>query len=196
MLPHIQNSKAGSNKYDPVHKSLYEVSFTVPESLKQRFGEDEGILTEHVLSVSGLDSLYKGVEAEQQKFMGTSRSYLKPTVGDTFAEVTVKFSLNLRDGMDNYIYRVFNAWKKLGYDMQTGERQLKKDYCADWLKIQISNRRGDVFHRIIMKDVMLSGGVVLSSDLDYTSDDAVEIEVKFRSDWWTEENYGDPTLES
>ena len=196
MLPHIQNSKAGANKYDPVHKSLYEVSFTVPASLKQRFGGDEGILTEHVLSVSGLDSLYKGVEAEQQKFMGTSRSYLKPTVGDTFAEVTVKFSLNLRDGMDNYIYRVFNAWKKLGYDMQTGERQLKKDYCADWLKIQISNRRGDVFHRIIMKDVMLSGGVVLSSDLDYTSDDAVEIEVKFRSDWWTEENYGDPPLES
>ena len=159
MLPHIQNSKAGANKYDPVHKSLYEVSFTVPASLKQRFGEDEEILTEHVLSVSGLDSLYKGVEAEQQKFMGTSRSYLKPTVGDTFAEVTVKFSLNLRDGMDNYIYRVFNAWKKLGYDMQTGERQLKKDYCADWLKIQISNRRGDVFHRIIMKDVMLSVGV-------------------------------------
>lgn len=195
MLPHIQNSKAGSNKYDPVHKSLYEVSFTVPASLQQRFSAEEAIITEHVLSVSGLDSLYKGVEAEQQKFMGTSRSYLKPTVGDTFAEITVKFSLNLRDGTDNYVYRLFNAWKKLGYDMRTGERQLKENYCADWLKIRVSNRLGDVFHEIAMKDVMLVGGVVLSSDLDYTSDDALELEVKFRSDWWIEKNFGDPLLE-
>lgn len=183
-LPHIQNSEAGRNKYDPVHKSIFELYFTLPEMIRDRFAQDEALLTEHVLSVSGLDALYKGVEADQQKFKGTSRSYLKPTVGDTFAEITVKFSLNLRNGTDNYIYNLFNAWKKLGYDMATGERQLKKDYCADWIHLKVANRIGDVYHDVVMKDVMLVGAVTLSADYDYTADDALELEVKFRTDWW------------
>ncbi len=188
MLPHIQNSEAGRNKYDPVHKSIFELGFTLPNMIRGEFAQDEAVLTEHVLSISGLDALYKGVEAEQQKFMGTSRSYLKPTVGDTFAEITVKFSLNLRKGTDNYIYKLFNAWKKLGYNMANGERQLKKDYLADWMHLKVGNRVGDVYHDIVMKDVMLVGPVTLSSEYDYTSDDALELEVKFRFDWWDEVN--------
>lgn len=188
MLPHITNSEAGRNKYDPVHKSIYELYFTLPNAIRSEFAQDEALLTEHVLSVSGIDSIYKGVEAEQQKFMGTSRSYLKPTIGDTFGEITVKFSLNLRNGVDNYIYKLFNAWKKLGYDMATGERHLKSDYCADWMHLKVANRVGDVFHDIVMKDVMLTGAVQLTSDYDYTSDDALELEVKFRFDWWDETN--------
>ena len=113
---------------------------------------------------------------------------MKPTVGDTFAEITVKFSLNLRKGTDNYIYKLFNAWKKLGYNMANGERQLKKDYLADWMHLKVGNRVGDVYHDIVMKDVMLVGPVTLSSEYDYTSDDALELEVKFRFDWWDEVN--------
>lgn len=187
-LPHIQNSDAGRNKWDPVHKSIFELGFTLPNDIRTVYGGTEVLLTQHVLSISGLDTLYRGVEAEQQKFMGTSRSYLKPTVGDTFAEITVKFSLNLRNETDNYIYKVFNAWKKLGYDMSTGERKLKKDYCADWMHLRVANRRGAVYHDVVMKDVMLVGAVVLSADYDYTSDDACELEVKFRTDWWDETN--------
>ena len=193
-LPHIQNSEAGRNKYDPVHKSIYELYFTLPEAIRSRFAQDEALLTEHVLTVGGLDGLYKGVEADAQKFMGTSRSFLKPTVGDTFAEITVKFSLNLRNGTDNYIYKLFNAWKKLGYDMATGERHLKADYCADWLHLKVANRVGDVYHDVVMKDVMLVGAVVLSADYDYAADDALELEVKFRTDWWEERNAGEDDI--
>lgn len=188
MLPHIQNSEAGRNKYDPVHKSIFEVGFTLPEALRGEFAQDEAILTEHVLSISGLDTLYKGSEAGQQKFMGTSRSYLNPTVGDTFAEFTVKFSLNLRNGTDNYIYKLFRAWRNLGYDITTGKRRLKKDYLADWVHLRVANREGEVYHDVVMKDVMMVGPATLSADYDYTSDDALELEVKFRTDWWDEKN--------
>ena len=182
--PHITNSEAGRNKYDPAHKSMYEVYFTLPELLRDRFAQDEALLTEHVQTISGLDALYKGVEADQQKYHGVSVSYLKPTAGDTFAEITVKFSLNLRNGTDNYVYNLFNAWKKLGYNIATGERHLKKDYCADWIHLKVANRIGEVYHDVIMKDVMLVGPVVPSADYDYSADDALELEVKFRTDWW------------
>ena len=188
MLPHIQNSEAGRNKYDPAHKAIFEVGFTLPEALRGEFAQDEAVLTEHVLSITGLDNLYKGAEADAQKFMGTSRSYLKPTLQDTFAEVNVKFSLNLRNGVDNYIYKLFRAWKNLGYNIETGERSLKKDYCADWMRLRVANRVGDVYHDVIMKDIMLVGNTAPSTEYDYSQDEALEMEVKFRTDWWKELN--------
>ena len=57
-LPHIKNVKAGINKYDPVHRSIYEVYFTLPEAIQSEFKDEELILTEQVTSVSGLDVLF------------------------------------------------------------------------------------------------------------------------------------------
>ena len=185
-LPHIQNSEAGVNRYDPVHKSIFEVYFTLPNALQAEFGKDTALLTQHVLNVSGIDALYRAPEVESQKFMGTDRSYIKPTIGETKATIEIEFSLNLRNETDNYIAKLFRAWAALGYDIRNGKRTLKKDYCADWLKISIANRAGDIFQEIVFKDVMLSGALTIDGALDYTTDDALTCKVKFVSDWWTE----------
>lgn len=185
-LPHIKNSEAGINLYDPVHKSIFEVYFTLPEALRGEFAKDEQLLTQHVLTISGLDALYKAPETDVQKFMGTDRSYIKPTVGETSANIEVEFSLNLRNGTDNYILKLFRAWAALGYDIATGKRSLKKDYCAQWLKVSIANREGDIYQEVVFKDVMINGPLEFDSALDYTADDAVTLKVKFKSDWWEE----------
>lgn len=187
-LPHIQNSQAGVNLYDPVHSNLYEVCFTLPDALKQQFGDDETVLTEHVLSISGLETLDKTPGVVEQKFMGTTRSAVAPKLDSTAHDITVKFSLNLRNGVDNYIWKVFKAWSKLMYDLETGSEVLKKDYCCDWLKVSIGNRVGDVYREIMYHDVMLVDGLSSWSELNYDTNDPLELEVKFRSDWATEVN--------
>jgi len=58
MLPHITNSEAGRNKYDPAHKAIFEVYFTLPEALRAEFAQDEALLTEHVTKISGLDGFF------------------------------------------------------------------------------------------------------------------------------------------
>lgn len=183
-LPHIKNSQAGRNLMDPVHNNIFEVYFTLPEPLREYFAADEQLITEHVLKVSGLDALNKAPEAGAQKFMGTDRSYINPKLDSTRAEFSVDFSLNLRNGNDNYIYRLFKAWAKLGYDISTGERHVKKDYCANWLRIAMANRNGNIFRVVTFKDVMINGGLDGMSDLDYDSADAQTLTVKFVSDWW------------
>lgn len=183
-LPHITNSVAGVNKYDPVHNNIFEVYFSLPEAIRDAYGKDEALLTEHVLSIDGLDALTKAPGVSQQQFMGTSRSYIQPRIDGTHAEITVKLSLNLRDETDNYIYKLFKAWAKLGYDIATGERHLKKDYCADFLKISVANRVGDIYQEVIFKDVIMNEGPTGLGTLDYTSSEAQELEVKFISDWW------------
>lgn len=190
MLPHITNSQAGRNKYEVLYKNIFEVYFTLPQALKREFGQDEALLTEHVLSVNGLNNLDKVPEAGvQQKFMGTTRTYQNSGIDDTSAEVTVVFSLNLRNGVDNYIYKLFKAWARLNYDISTGEKSLKTDYTADWLRICVGNRAGDVYREIIFKDVMLNGAIEQGDEYNYdTNSEVMQLTVKFKSDWWKETN--------
>lgn len=184
MLPHITNSVAGVNRQDPVHKSLFEVYFTLPEAIKGEFSQDEALLTQQVLKITGLGSLDKGPSAGEQKFMGTSRSYLQPKLDSTFHEFTVSFTLNLRNRTDNWVYKVFKAWNKLCYDLSTGETVIKPDYLADWFKISIGNRAGEIYREILFKDVMMVEGITGGNDdLDYENKDHVDIDIKFRSDW-------------
>ena len=185
-LPHITNSQAGRNLWDPVHLNMFEVYFTIPEALRAEFGKDEAILTEHVLKISGLDALNRAPGVGQQKFMGSDRSYINPKLDSTHAELEVEFTLNLRNETDNYLYKLFRAWAKLGYDISTGERHLKKDYVADWLKVSVGNRAGDIYHEIVFKDVMINGDITGLAEYNYDTADAQTLTVKFVSDWWTE----------
>ena len=186
-LPHITNSEAGRNLYDPYHNCLFEVYFTLPAAIRAQFGQDEALLTGHVVKIDGLENLDKGPEASvEQKFQGTTRTYLAPKMDNTSAELTVEFNLNLRNGVDNYIYKVFKAWKNLNYDLETGTIVLKKDYVAEWMRVCVANRAGDVIKEVIFKDIMLSGNVDGLGSLDYSSNDPVNITVKFKSDWWKE----------
>ena len=184
MLPHITNSQAGVNRWDYTPQNLFEVYFTLPEALRQQFGQDEALITEHVQKIEGLDAIHRTAETTTQKFMGTTRTFIKGSIDGTSAELTVTFALNLRNGTDNFIYKLFKAWSRLGYDINTGEKQLKKDYCADWLRVKIANRAGDVFEDVIFKDIMLSGNIEGPGTYDYNSDEPIELTVKFASDWW------------
>lgn len=186
-LPHIQNSQAGRNKFDPVHQNIFEVRFTVPDAIRDQFGKDEVLPTEHVTKITGVGgAINKAPNVQQQKFMGTDRSYIVPKLDNTHAELEMEFTLNLRDDTDNYIYKIFRAWAALGYDVNTGSRALKRDYCADWLNIAVANRAGDIFHEIIFKDVMMNGDLSGYGDFDYETGDACTLSVKFVSDWWQE----------
>ena len=186
-LPHITNSEAGRNLYDPYHNCLFEVYFTLPKAIRAEFGQDEALLTEHVLKVNGLDALDKGPETTTQKYQGTTRTYLKPKIDDTSAEISIDFSLNLRDGIDNYIYKLFKSWKNLNYDLETGTIVLKKDYVADWMRVVVANRAGAIIKDVVFKDVMLKGNLEGLGELDYESADAsINLTVHFASDWWKE----------
>lgn len=186
-LPHITNSEAGRNLYDPVFKNIFEVYFSLPTPLQAQFGKDTLLITEHVTKINGLAALNRAPATGTQKFMGTDRTFIQPKVDATSAEIEVTLNLNLRNKTDNYIYKLFRAWAALGYNQETGERHLKSDYCAEYLKISIANQAGDIYREVTFKDVMMNGPIQGSQeDLDYETVEALELVVKFKSDWWKE----------
>lgn len=182
-LPHISNSAAGVNNYDAVFGNIFEVFFTLPAALKEKFGADEALLTEHVLSVGGLGTLDKGPGVVEQKYMGTTRSFLAPKLDTTSHDLEIKLSLNLRNKVDNYIYKIFKAWNKLGYDLSTGATTIKPDYVCDWLKVSIGNRAGDIYREILYHNLILVDGINAFDTLEYNTGEPIELTVKFRSDW-------------
>ena len=72
--------------------------------------------------------------------------------------------------------------------MLTGETVIKPDYLADWIKVSIGNRAGEIYREILYKDVMMFGGIEGVYDLSYTENGHVDITIKFRSDWAEEIN--------
>ena len=185
-LPHIQNMSSGRNKYDPVHKAIFEVYFSLPDALQSTFMEDSVLLTEQVYSVQGLDALQKTTPASEQKFYGVTVSYLNPVLDTTAADLTIVFNLNLREVTDNFVLKLFKAWGNLSYDLSDGARGIKKDYITDNLRIAEANRNGEIWRSYIFHHVMLTGVTGLD-DLDYTSNDARQLTCTFRADWWDED---------
>lgn len=186
--PQLRNADAGKYYWDPMHASIFEVTFSVPAGISADFGNNEylQLLGEQVTTVSGLDALQKTAAAGEQKFFGASASYLNPTLDNTYAEITVEFNLNIRNTTDAYVLRVFKEWAKLGYDLGTGERRLMKDYVAENLIIKEANRDGTVWRKAEFQKVMLTSVTGLDA-LDYTNNEARKLTVVFRSDIWNEQ---------
>jgi hypothetical protein len=186
-LPHIMNTVAGRDRHDPMHRSIYEVYFTLPALVKAQFdGTEEATLTEQVTDVSGLDALQKTVLAGSQKFFGVDVSFLNPTLDNTYAEFTINFNLNIRSVTDAWVLRVFKYWEKLGYDLADGTRTLKADYIADNMRIAEANRDGSIFRAYVFHDIMITNVTGLDS-LNYTDNEPAKLSVTFRSDYWDED---------
>lgn len=182
-LPHIKNSKAGINRQEPIFKNLFEVYFSVPETIQTEIGADDvNVLTEQVKSVSGLGSLTKTPGTKDQEFMGTKRTYIGTRLDDTSHEITVVLNLNMKEGIDNWVYKLFKKWNRLSYNPETGERTLKVDHVADFLRVVQFNRRGDIFRDITYHDIQLMS-LETTDDLSYDGDDLIEMTIKFKSDW-------------
>ena len=185
-LPHVKNVSAGMNKWDQVNAAVFEVLFSLPEAIRPTFKDDEAILTEQVTEVSGLDALQKTVGANSQKFMGVDVSFLNPTLDNTYADIQMTLNLNLRNVTDNYVLKVFKAWANLGYDLSNGTRTLAADYISDNLRISEGNRDGTVWRSYVFHRVMLTGVTGLDA-LSGVNNDARQLQVSFRADYWEEE---------
>lgn len=178
-LPHYKVSNASSKQEEPLYPNLYEVTFLPPN------GIDGGLLLEHVNSVTGIGGVNPSIEAVGQKYKFANRSFAGMP-GQTYIDVTIKFSLNLNDSNQLYTYKTLRDWYKKIYNPETGEMGLKKDYTGTLIIVQY-NRKGDIFRKLTLYHVFPTGAFSLADTLDYSTAEPVELEVIFRCDYWKEE---------
>ena len=181
-LPHYTQSRASSQRFEPIQPNLFELTVFSP------LGDDTGLILQQVKSIGGLNALNPAVETVGQKYKFADRSFAgMPT--QTFVDLPVNFTLNLNDANENYIYNTFRNWYKLIYDPLTGEMGLKKDYVGSMILVQY-NRAGDIYRKITFKDVFPIGQIDFVDEMNYATQDAVELTMTYRCDHWVEENVG------
>lgn len=181
-LPHYTQSRASSQRFEPIQPNLFELTVFSP------LGDDTGLILQQVKSIGGLNALNPVVETVGQKYKFADRSFAgMPT--QTFVDLPVNFTLNLNDANENYIYNTFRNWYKLIYDPLTGEMGLKKDYVGSMILVQY-NRAGDIYRKITFKDVFPTGTIDFVDEMNYETVDPVELTMTYRCDHWVEENVG------
>lgn len=188
LLPHLMNTQAGANMWDPMHRSIFQVYFTLPQAIRAEMGAEamESILTQSVTDVAGLDALQKTPQAGSQKYLGVDVSFMNPTLDNTYADLTINFNLNIRNRNDAYILRVFKNWERLNYDLADGTRLLKAYYTSQNMRVAEANRDGSIFRAYRFFNIMLTGVTGLDT-LNYTDNEPAKLACTFRADYWNED---------
>jgi hypothetical protein len=181
-LPHYTQSRASSQRFEPLQPNLFEVTIFSP------LGDDTGLILEQVNSIGGLNALNPSIDAIAQKYKFADRSFASMPA-QTFVDLTLNFSLNLNEANENYIYNTFRNWTNIIYDPLTGEMGLKKDYVGSMIVVQY-NRAGDIYRKITFKDVFPTAQIGFIDELSYATADAAVLTMTVRCDHWVEENVG------
>jgi hypothetical protein len=182
-LPHWSNSRAATNYYEPVFLNQFEVIITPPAAI----AENVDLLVEHVVSISGLPELTPtGVIDQKYKF--AQRSYAAAVPEKTVADLDIKFTVNLNEENNMYIYNILRGWADLAYDPLTGRQGLKRDYYGE-IYVAIFNKAGDIFREFKFTPCIPMGAFT-AMDLMYTKGEVYELSAKFRADAWKETRIG------
>lgn len=177
-LPHYLNSKASTKYFEPYYTNLFEVNILPPPTVT-----GGSILLEHVNKISGLQQ-DRGSAPIEQKYKFATRTYASGVPTQTYTDLAIEFSLNLNDANELYVYKTLRNWWRLVYNPLTGEQGLKKDYVGT-VVVTNFNRKGDIFwQRTFHSCTPTEDMPELAAD--YSSGDPVNMEVKWRSDWWEE----------
>jgi hypothetical protein len=184
-LPHWTNSTAATNYYEPIYKNQFEVILTPPAVIT---GTNVALLVEHVTEISGLPEINSNGTLVEQKYKFATRSYAGGIPDTTVADLTIKFTVNLNEENDAYIYNILRAWNDIVYNPLTGSQGLKRDYVGS-MSVHVSNKTGEIFREWSFPSI-IPNDKLTALDLNYTENGVYDVAMKYRSDWWTETRVG------
>lgn len=181
-FPHVVNSTAAVNKYEPVVASNYNAHFVLMGALKEKLG-DYSFLREYVKSVTGLFIEYTGntIEAGYK----TVKFRYDSNEKQTFYDVEVSFFNFLDNESRMFIYNALVAWSRFKYNPMTGEKTLKKDYSDAALVVEKYNRDGTIYWRRMAHHLFPMNDFA-DMIADYTAHDMTELNVTFNADYVTD----------
>lgn len=187
--PHITNSTAGINKYEPLVGSNFNAHFIVMGKLRERLG-DISFLREYVKEVSGLFVEYAGNTIEGG--YKTVKFRYDSNEKQTYYDVEVSFFNFLDNDSRALVLNTLLAWSRFKFNPLTGEKTLKKDYADAQLVVERFNRDNTIYWRRIANNLFPMSDI---NDLvaSYDNHDMQELQVTFNADYVTDVT-NDPRL--
>jgi hypothetical protein len=182
-LPHFTNIDSHKNKWEPIHKSLYEVDIILPDAIASLHPNATHLLLENTTEINmpKYPTLGKG----QQRFKYSTRLFTMLPESTSFEDLTIKFNLNQNDNKQIFNYRMMKDWYDLAWNNEDGSVSYKKDMTGDVI-IYMHDKAGEVIRRVTCYNVMINdfSGI---EDLAWESTGEIfDLTCKFYADYWSE----------
>lgn len=178
-FPHVINSTAAANMYEPVVPSNFLGTFVLMGSLKEALG-DYTFLSEYIKSISGM-FIEKSANTIEAGFQTVKFRY-DSNEKETYYEIEVAFHNFLDNDNRMLVYNALAAWSRQKYNPLTGEKTLKKHYANACLVGEKFQRDGTIFWRRIAHNMFPMSDLTDQSG-DYSAHDMQEITVTFNADY-------------
>jgi hypothetical protein len=198
-LGHFTNVASATNMWEPVFKSLFEVSITLPPLVAQNLGEGiRGIMLENATTVP-MPS-YPGIEVKTQKFKYTTRAYPTMPSQTHLSDQTIKFNINESVNVSQNllsgsyvagkipVFRGIKDWYDLIWNNETGQLNYKGNLVAT-VTIDQHDKEGLVIRRVIWHNAFITkftGWEDLSWD---SNTEIVDLSASFTFDYWEDFYY-------
>lgn len=176
-LPHFTTIQSHSENWEPVYKSLFEITFDLPPILG-RTTQDGILMLENATSVSL--PLTPDIETKEQRFKYSTRAFVTLPSKTTF-EFDIKFNMNENDKSAVYTWNVLKAWYDLVWNSQTGEAHTKREIVGNII-VNVHNKKGKIIRRVTYRNAQILG--VSDWELDWESPtEILDATAKFISDY-------------
>ena len=178
-FPHVVQSTAAVNRWEPVVGSNFNAQFILDGYLLEKLG-DYSFLKEYVKSVSGMFVEYAGnvIEAGYK----TTKFRYDSNDKQTYYEIEVAFWNFLDNDSKQLVYNALVAWSRIKYNPLTGEKTMKRDYADACLVVEKFNRDGTIHWRRIAHNVFPMSDFA-DQVADYTANDPQDLSVTFNADY-------------
>lgn len=178
-FPHVTQSTAAVNKYEPVVASNFNCQFVLMGRLKEKLG-DYSFLREYVKNVSGLFIEYAGNTIEGG--YKTTKFRYDSNDKQTYYDISVSFFNFLDNESKQFVYNSLVAWSRVKYNPMTGEKTLKNVYADACIVVEKYNRDGTVYWRRMAHNVFPMNDFDDQNN-DYQSHDMQDLTVQFNADY-------------
>lgn len=188
-FPHVTNSTAGVQKYEPVVASNFNAHIVLMGSLKDTLGEYD-FLSEYIKAVNGL-FIEKAGNTIEGGFKTTKFRY-DSNEKETTYDVEIQFFNFLDNDSRMFVYNSIAAWSRFKYNPLTGEKTMKKDYANACIVVEKFNRDGTIYWKRVGHN-MFPMNDIDDQAADYSNHDMTELAMTFNVDYVTDVT-NDPRL--
>ncbi len=189
LFPHVTNSTAGVQKYEPVVASNFNAHIVLMGTLKDTLGEYD-FLSEYIKAVNGL-FIEKAGNTIEGGYKTTKFRY-DSNEKETTYDVEIQFFNFLDNDSRMFIYNALAAWSRFKFNPLTGEKTMKKDYANACIVVEKFNRDGTIYWKRIGHNVFPMNDID-DQAADYSNHDMTELAMTFNVDYVTDVT-NDPSL--
>jgi len=185
-LAHFTQVDSHREKWEPIHKNLYEVTIILPSVLQSIHPNATHLLLENTKAAKF--PTYPDLQTQTQRFKYSTRAFVMMPAQTHIDDLAITFNLNQNDNYEIFCFKMLKDWYDLGWNNETGTLHYKKNLVGDVI-IHLHDKEGKVVRRVTYHNAMLKQFTGFEELSWEGTTDIFDLTATFVADYWEDFYY-------